>query len=85
MKTTIDKAGRVVIPSPVREKAGLRAGMALEVVTDGFEVRLVRSVPRPKIIKRGKRRIVQPSVPFKDLPDIDIARLIDEERDRWPL
>ncbi len=31
MRTTIDQAGRVVIPKPVREEAGLRAGMELEV------------------------------------------------------
>ena len=31
MRTTIDKAGRVVIPAAIRERAGLSAGSELEV------------------------------------------------------
>ncbi len=31
MKITIDSAGRIVIPKPVREAAGLRPGQELEV------------------------------------------------------
>jgi AbrB family looped-hinge helix DNA binding protein len=34
MKTTIDKAGRVVIPVAVRERAGLTAGALLEITED---------------------------------------------------
>ena len=34
MRTTIDKAGRVVIPAAVRERAGLSAGSELEVTED---------------------------------------------------
>jgi AbrB family looped-hinge helix DNA binding protein len=32
MKTTMDKAGRVVIPAPIRALAGLHPGTELEVV-----------------------------------------------------
>jgi len=31
MKTTIDRAGRLVIPKPLREKAGLTPGLPLEI------------------------------------------------------
>jgi AbrB family looped-hinge helix DNA binding protein len=31
MRTTIDGAGRVVIPKPLRDQAGLAAGAALEI------------------------------------------------------
>jgi AbrB family looped-hinge helix DNA binding protein len=31
MRTTIDGAGRIVIPKPVREQAGLRAGSEVDV------------------------------------------------------
>ena len=31
MRTTIDRAGRVVIPKPLREAAGLRGGEEIEV------------------------------------------------------
>lgn len=31
MRTTIDGAGRIVVPKPLREELGLRAGQELEV------------------------------------------------------
>ncbi|HLS33482.1 MAG TPA: AbrB/MazE/SpoVT family DNA-binding domain-containing protein [Brevibacterium sp.] len=36
MRTTIDAAGRIVVPKPVRDAMGLTAGRAIDVVyTDG--------------------------------------------------
>ncbi|MEX1295122.1 MAG: AbrB/MazE/SpoVT family DNA-binding domain-containing protein [Candidatus Limnocylindrales bacterium] len=31
MRTTIDKAGRIVVPKPMRDELGLRGGDALEI------------------------------------------------------
>jgi len=84
MTTTIDKAGRVVIPAGVRVKAGLKPGTELEVLVDDFSVRLVRVAPRPKLVRRGKRLVAVPSVPATDLPKVDVAKLVEEERNRWP-
>lgn len=39
MRATIDRAGRVVIPQPLRESAGLAPG-EVEVVADGAGVRI---------------------------------------------
>jgi AbrB family looped-hinge helix DNA binding protein len=39
MRATIDKAGRVVIPQPLREQVGLTAG-EVEVSVDGAGVRI---------------------------------------------
>ncbi len=84
MKTTIDRAGRVVIPAQIRERLRLKAGTELEVQIDDLAVRLVRSVPAPKLERVGERWVVRPTAPT-DRPVIDVAALIDEERDRWPL
>jgi len=40
MRTTIDRAGRVVIPAAIRERAGLTAGAELEVTEDDLGIRL---------------------------------------------
>src|SRR6266581_2351310 len=61
MRTTIDKAGRVVIPAAVRTKVGLRAGAALDVLVDEGSIRLVRAVPRPKLVRIGKRLVARPT------------------------
>lgn len=84
MKTTIDKAGRVVIPAPIRARAGLRAGTEVEVLLDDISVRLIRHVPRPRLVKVGRRLVARPTVAAKDLPDVDLAALLEEERNRWP-
>jgi AbrB family looped-hinge helix DNA binding protein len=82
MRSTIDKAGRVVIPAAIRERAGLTPGTALEVTADETGVRIERVAPAPKLVKIGKRLVARPTA--RDRPAIDIAALVDEERNRWP-
>jgi AbrB family looped-hinge helix DNA binding protein len=84
MKTTIDKAGRVVIPAPIRLRAGLRPGTELEVLLDDVSVRLIRRVPGPRIVRVGRRLVARPTAPSQDLPRVDLAALVEEERNRWP-
>jgi AbrB family looped-hinge helix DNA binding protein len=84
MRTTIDKAGRVVIPARIREKAGFRPGTELEVTIDDVSVRLVRRVPGPKLVRVGKRLVARPSVAAAKVPRLDPADLVARERDRWP-
>jgi antitoxin PrlF len=60
MTTTIDKAGRVVIPAEVRRRLGLTAGTELEMVIEGFALRLVRAVAGPQLVRRGERLIARP-------------------------
>ncbi len=84
MKTSIDKAGRVVIPASLRERLGLRAGTELDVVVDDLSLRLVRRVPGPKLVRVGRRLVARPTVAQTKLPPLDVARLVDEERNRWP-
>jgi len=85
MKTAIDKAGRVVIPAAIRSKAGLSPGTQLEVSMDSEGVRLVPLVPRPKLVQRNGRMVAVPTAPDRDLPSVDVAAMVEEERDRWPL
>ena len=84
MTITIDKAGRVVIPAPIREKHGLSAGTELEVSADELGIHLRRAVSGPQIVEEGGLRFARPRVPANKLPAVDLERLIDEERQRWP-
>ena len=85
MRATIDKAGRVVIPSEVRKRLGLSAGTEIEVVIEGFAVRLVRAVAGPELVRRGKRLVARPRAGDAERVELDVAKLIEEERDRWPV
>ena len=84
MKTTIDKAGRVVIPLALREQVGLSAGAELDATADEFGIRLQRVAAKPRLVKIGRRLVARPTAPADTRPVIDIAALIEEERNRWP-
>ena len=82
MKTTIDRAGRVVIPAPARARVGLYAGTELEVIVEDSAIRLVRTAPGPRIERIGRRLVARPTVERRKLPKIDVARLVEDERNR---
>ena len=84
MRTTIDKAGRVVIPAGVRERAGLKAGAQIEITEDELGIRLERVAAGPRLVKVGRRLVARPTVSADLRPTLDIATLIEEERNRWP-
>ena len=84
MRTTIDKAGRVVIPAAVRERVGLRPGTELEITVEETGLRIERVAPRPRLVKVGKRLVARPTAPTASRPAIDVGALIEEERNRWP-
>ncbi len=84
MRSTIDKAGRVVIPAPVRERAGFSPGTELEVTVDEFGIRLERVAPGPRLVKVGRRTVARPTADAERRPAVDVAALVEEERNRWP-
>lgn len=84
MTTTIDKAGRVVIPADVRRRMGFRPGTELEVIEEDYTVRLRPAVSPPKVIRRGGRRVVVPTVPADEREPLDVPARVEAERDRWP-
>ena len=84
MEATIDKAGRVVIPARIRQRPGLKPGTKLEVTIEDGSVRLSRKVSGPILVRENGHLIAKPTVPEDELPEIDIAALIEEERCRRP-
>jgi len=84
MRTTIDKAGRLVIPAAIREKAGLGPGATIEISLEETGVRIERIAPGPRLVRVGKRLVARPTVGADARPKIDVAALVEEERSRWP-
>jgi AbrB family looped-hinge helix DNA binding protein len=82
MTTTMDKAGRVVIPAELRNRLGWTAGTELEMVVEGSSIRLVRAVLGPRLVRRGERLVACPQAADGERAQIDVARWIEEERDR---
>ena len=74
----------MVIPAPIRERAGLSPGTDLEITADELGVRIERVAPAPRLVKVGRRLVARPTADANARPSVDIAALIEEERNRWP-
>jgi AbrB family looped-hinge helix DNA binding protein len=60
MNTTIDSAGRLVIPQEIRREAGLRPGMPVEVRWRAGRIE-IEPLPLPvKLVRRGKLLVAVP-------------------------
>jgi AbrB family looped-hinge helix DNA binding protein len=55
MRTTIDAAGRLVVPKPLREELGFAPGMELEL--DAVDGRLEVAVPSRVRVEQGPRGV----------------------------
>ena len=84
MRTTIDKAGRVVIPAAIRERARLTPGAELEITEDDAGIRIERVAPGPRLVKVGRRLVARATVAAGSRPAVDVAAVVEEERNRWP-
>ncbi len=82
MKTSIDKAGRIVIPAAIRERVGLVAGAEIELTLEESSIRLERVAQGPRLVKVGRRLVARPTAAVR--PRVDVAALVEEERNRWP-
>lgn len=84
MRTTIDAAGRVVVPKPLRELLGLTGGTEVEVEERDGAVE-IRRTGRDVVLSQdsdGGAVLIAPAGTPK-LTDDDVRRVIDDSR-RWP-
>lgn len=65
MKTTIDHAGRLVIPKDIRRESGIKPGMPLEV---RWEKGAIAITPAPLAVKLERKGRLLVAVPNKDVP-----------------
>lgn len=80
MTVTMDRAGRLVLPKAARERAGLVAGMPLEVrVVDG-RVEIEPATTRVTVEKKGGFWIAKPIEAVPVLRQEDVDRTLDELR-----
>ena len=76
MRTTMDVAGRLVIPKDLRDRAGLRAG-EVDIWLDGAALR-VEAVPGGSLAERNGRLVV--AATGTQLDDDDVRQLRDADR-----
>ena len=82
MDTTIDGAGRVVIPKPIREAAGLKPGASLKIDYRDGKIEIERKSPKSRLVRKGSVLLVSiPGAPKMSVDETNewIRRARDRE------
>jgi AbrB family looped-hinge helix DNA binding protein len=76
MKSTMDSAGRLVIPKDIRREAGIRPGMPLDVRVREGRIEIEPAPLTVRLEKRGRFLIAVPEeqVPFLTSEDVEATR-----------
>ncbi len=78
---SIDKAGRLVLPKPIRDKLGLAPGDDLLIESEGDAITLRPVRPTPTMIKKQGIWVHNGQLPS----DFDIVEFIDQQREKRAL
>lgn len=76
MRTTIDKAGRLVIPKSLREQSGITSG-EVEISLDGAAIR-IESVAADDLVEEDGLLLLPGGGPELDADEIRELRLADQ-------
>ncbi len=81
MKTTIDAAGRLVIPKELRRKAGLSPGTEVEVRYADGKIEIEPSPSKIRLVQKGRFLVAEVEGEAPTLTAEDVRRLLEELRD----
>lgn len=88
MKVVVDKAGRVVLPKPIREAAGLTGGQEVEVRLVGvvIEIEPIQPVVRMRT-RPGRLPVLEVEGEVERVTDDDVRAGLEAQREdrheRW--
>ncbi len=74
MKTTIDAAGRIVVPKALRQTLGLKPGQALDIRAGDGRLEIEIAATPMQLKKRGKGVV---AVPDTKLPSLSAEQVRD--------
>lgn len=82
IKTTIDSAGRVVIPKELRKRYGFSGGSSVYIIPLADGVSIVPERVERRFIRHGPILAIRTGGKTAPLEQFDIERLRDEQLDR---
>ncbi len=82
MKTTIDRAGRLVVPKPIRDAAGIVAGAELEIRVSDGRIEIEPAPLEVRLVKRGRLTVAVPRRSVPALTEDIVRETVDRLRRR---
>jgi AbrB family looped-hinge helix DNA binding protein len=80
LKFTIDSAGRVVIPKPLRDRLGLESGKAVEIRERDGRIEIEPAATPMSLVRRGGRSVAVPAEALPPLTDELVRVTIERTR-----
>jgi AbrB family looped-hinge helix DNA binding protein len=80
MRTTIDSAGRVVIPKELRDRLGLEGGTALELRERDGRIEIEPAPAAMKLVRRSGGRVAVPEQRLPPLTDEIVRETLERTR-----
>jgi AbrB family looped-hinge helix DNA binding protein len=80
MRTTIDMAGRVVVPKALRDELGLRGGQELEIAVRDGRLELEPPPTPMHLERRGRAAVAVPDAPIVPLTTALVRETLERIR-----
>lgn len=80
MKTTIDAAGRIVVPKRLRDELRLEAGQALEIAAREGRLEIEPYATPMQLVRREGRLVAVPDEPLPVLTASEVRETLEQLR-----
>lgn len=80
MRTTIDAAGRIVVPKAVRDALGLGAGQEVEIVARDGRIEIAAPPVAMRLEARDGLAVAVPDQPLPTLTATEVREVLEQTR-----
>jgi AbrB family looped-hinge helix DNA binding protein len=80
MRTTIDGAGRIVIPKRIRDEAGLSAGSQVDVELHDGRIEIEPAYTEARVVMRDGHAVIETDGPVPVLTVEQVRAIVERER-----
>jgi AbrB family looped-hinge helix DNA binding protein len=80
MRTTIDAAGRLVIPKRIRDRLGLRGNEQVEITERDGRIEIEPAPTGVELVRKGSVLVARPESPLPPLTDEMVRETLDRVR-----
>jgi AbrB family looped-hinge helix DNA binding protein len=80
MRTTIDPAGRLVIPKRIRDRLGLRGNEQVEITERDGRIEIEPAATEVELVREGSVLVARPDCALPPLTDEIVRETLDRVR-----